>query len=266
MLPRRFWGQNLPDPGAPADSSITGPLSFPSSFSFREGIGGRASDRNNAEFDPEELVDRADLASAIRRAGEPELAAAELGKILILDPNHIGARMTRATQAVEAHQFDEAIPDIEAVIDDPRLLEYLREERLLLRHFHESNHPSLISVLQTVSRHYCATGRIQDGKRIARHALDLAIALEQPTGESRYTLARAYVASGQQLRRASVREVAKHLYHAFVAHPLYKERYAGDPAFNVARAQVDQLLGEKPDSGDVYRRGKLAAMALPKGR
>ncbi len=75
--------------------------------------------------------------------------------------------MTRAAQAIEAHRFDEALPDIETVIDDPRLVDYLREERLLQSRFREPNHPSFISVLQIVSSHYCDAGRIAESKRIS---------------------------------------------------------------------------------------------------
>ena len=106
-------------------------MAFPRPFPFRVDRGGRGSERSLAEIDPEELVDCADLASAIRKAGEPELAKAELGKILVLNPDHIGARLTRATQEIEAKRFDEAFSDIERVISDPRLVEYTREELAL---------------------------------------------------------------------------------------------------------------------------------------
>ena len=263
ILPRRFWGQNLADPDRFVDSSASGLLSLPSSLAFNDGAAGRGRERSDAEIDPEELVDRADLATAIRKAGEPELAAAELGKILILDPDHIGARMTRATQAIEARQFDEALPDIETVIDDPRLVDYLREEHRLLSRFPQSKPLSFIGVLHIVCRHYCATGRTTEGKRIARRAVQLATALDQPTGESHYDLARAHVLG--ESRSASINKAANQLFHAFVAHPLFKERYANDTAFDAVRHRIDSILENKPDPGDEHRR-RLAAMATTKGR
>ena len=92
VLPRRFWGRNLDESGKFADSSSSELSSFRSPFSFADRIGGRQTERITADPDSEELIDRTDLASAIRLAGEPELAAVELGKVLILDPNHIGGR------------------------------------------------------------------------------------------------------------------------------------------------------------------------------
>ncbi len=91
MLPRRLWGHSRAESDPSVDSSGSGILSFPSSISVVDGTGGRSAERSITEIDPEELIDRADLASAIRKAGEPELAAAEFGKILILDPDYIGA-------------------------------------------------------------------------------------------------------------------------------------------------------------------------------
>ena len=83
----RFWGQNLANSGQFVDSSASGLLSLPSSLAFADVLADRGRERIDPEIDPEELIDRADLASAIRKAGgEPELAAAELGKILILEP------------------------------------------------------------------------------------------------------------------------------------------------------------------------------------
>ena len=97
ILPRKFWGQNLTHSDPAVDSGDSGILSLPSSLGFADSTSGRGRERSDGEIDPEELVDRADLASAIRRAGEPDLAAAELGKILILDPDYIGADDPRHT-------------------------------------------------------------------------------------------------------------------------------------------------------------------------
>ena len=87
VLPAQVLGPNTSLGSNPVvDSSDSGLLSAAVVPCIRRRWGGRSRERSDAEIDPEELVDRADLASAIRKAGEPELAAAELGKILILDP------------------------------------------------------------------------------------------------------------------------------------------------------------------------------------
>jgi eukaryotic-like serine/threonine-protein kinase len=257
ILPRRFWGRNLEESGQLADSSSSELSSFRSPFSFSDRIGGRQTERATAEADSEELIDRTDLASAIRKAGEPELAAAELGKVLIFDPNHIGARMTLAAQAIEAGQLDEALADIDMVIDDPRLLDYLRGEQVLLARAREPNRPSLIGILDIVSRQCCATGRTKEAQSVARRALDLAITVNQPTGGLHYTLARTHIAG--KVHERSVSKAANQLLCAFTARPSFKEKYAHDANFDVVRPQIDAILND-----DFHR--EKAALALSKGR
>ena len=255
---------DTPSPRGPVPRTMTvGFTAFPSPFPFARRGDTAGSERTLAEIDPEELVDRADLASAIRKAGEPELAMAELGKVLILDPDHIGARMTRATQAIEARQLDEALLDIEAVVDDPRLLDYLREEPRILAHFREPSHPSLISILQIASRHYCATGRITDGKRIARRAVQLATALDQPTGESHYNLARAHVRGGVQA--GSISKAANQLFRAFVANPAIKRNMHPTRSSTRSGSGSTRSWKTSPTRAAEYHR-RLAAITPPNGR
>ena len=65
------------------------------------------------ELDPEEIKLRASLADALHEAGALQLAEIETEKILVLDPDHIPARMMRVEQAIEAGQFDEARPELD---------------------------------------------------------------------------------------------------------------------------------------------------------
>jgi eukaryotic-like serine/threonine-protein kinase len=268
FLPRTFLGQGLADHGRSIRSPIERVLPSSASLEFGIGLGDRdlesGGDRSVAEVDAAELVDRADLASKIRQAGEPELAAAELGKILILKPDDIGARTTRATQLIDAGRLDEAFPDIKVIIDNPGLTEYLRKEAVLLGQHDKPGPCSLIGFLQTTSRRYYSRGMIEECRTIGRCALDLAIASKLHTAESHYHLAKAYVASDQTVS-TDVGEAAEHLYRAFVAHPLYKEKYAQDATFNGDRAQLDAILDSKPDPSAEYHR-RLTALSSPKGR
>jgi eukaryotic-like serine/threonine-protein kinase len=268
FLPRTFLDQGLPDSGRSLNSSIARVLPFPASLDFGIGLGDRASefggDRSIAEVDSTELHERANLASRIREAGEPELAEAELRKILLLKPDDIAARITRATQALEAGRLDAAFPDIKAIIDHPGLADYLRKEAVLLARVHKPDARSLIGVLGVTSRKFCYSGRVAEGQKIARFALDLAIALRQPTGESHLNLARAFVFA-DQIGSTNVPEAADQLFHAFVAHPLYKNRYAQDARFNTVRAQLDAILDSMPDPGVEYQRG-VDAESSHKGR
>jgi serine/threonine protein kinase/tetratricopeptide (TPR) repeat protein len=268
FLPRTFLGQGLADHDRSIRSPIERVLPSSASLDFGIGLGDRdvesGGDRSVAEVDAAELVDRADLASKIRQAGEPELAAAELGKILILKPDDIGARTTRATQAIAAGRLDEAFPDIKAIIDNPRVTEYLRREAVLLGQHHKPGPCSLIDFLQTTSRRYYSRGMIEECRTIGRRALDLAIASKLHTADSHYQLAKAYVASDQTVS-TDIGEAAEHLYCAFVAHPLYKEKYAQDATFNGDRVQLNAILDNKPDPSAEYHR-RLTALSSPKGR
>ena len=268
LLPRAFWGQSLTRSGQSLGSPAASAVPFRGPFDLGHRLGAatdeRGGERRKAEIDPAELVDRADLARSIRIAGEPELAEAELGKILILEPHDIAARMARALQAVEAGRLDDALLDIEAVIDDPGLVDHLQNEAVLLAQLGGPNQLSLASLLHDASRRYCASGRVKDGQMIATRALDLAIALDRPTGESHYDLARAYVFSADTGRK-TLRKAANHLFRAFVTHPQYKQQYARDAAFNAVRARIDAILEIKPDPREERER-RLAIMSPPAGR
>ena len=63
-------------------------------------------------FDRDELSTRYVLASTIRKAGQLELAYAEIAKILRLDPDYIPARTMHAVEAIENRHFDEAQRDL----------------------------------------------------------------------------------------------------------------------------------------------------------
>ena len=115
------------------------------------------------EVDPQELAARAALASRIRDAGEYDLAALELDKILILEPDQIAVRMSRALLSIETRQFEEAQRDLDSVLTNPRLIEHIQKDPTFIRRFHHA------------SRRYCLYGKFQEGRAIARRALDLAI-------------------------------------------------------------------------------------------
>ncbi len=228
FLPRTFWGQSLADSRRSVGSSIARLLPLPASLDIGIGLGDRASEYGSegsmAEVDPAELVDRADLASRIRLAGEPELAEAELGKILVVKPDDIVARITRATQAIEAERLDLAFSDIEAVIDDPGLAEYIRNESVLLAHYGLPNTRSLIGIL---GKPRLATIIPREGSRKAERTLDV------PWTSPSRSICRPPnpITPWPELRRVRVRScstdvltAADHLSRAFVKDPSFVQR------------------------------------------
>ena len=182
----------------------------------------------------------------------------------MLKPDDIVARMTRATQSLDAGRFDAAFLDISAIIGHPGLAEYLRKEAVLLTQVRQPSDRSLIGFLQAASRRYYSRGKIGECRKIGRCALDLAIASNMHTADSHYNLARAFVVS-DRIVATDAGAAAKHLYCAFVAHPLYKQKYAQDATFNAVRVQLDAILDSMPDPDAEYHRN-LTAMSSPKGR
>ena len=173
LVPRSFWGQT--SLAADGENSIR---SSPHRvLDFRVGLANenRFAERgtlgrvgwNHGEVDQDELAARAFFASTLREANEPDLAEVEVGKILALDPDNIEARLMRARQSIEGDRFDEAFPDLEAVLSHPGLLEYLRNESIFLDRTHSPT-KSLIIYLHDVSRHYCLRGKFDQGRTIAQ--------------------------------------------------------------------------------------------------
>ena len=205
-------------------------------------------DRRSVEPDPEELTARAELASRVAATGELELAVSELRKILFLEPDQIDVRMSCAIVSIERHRYEAAQRDLDAVLANPRLIPHLQK------------HPTFIQRFHHASRRYCLYGRLPEGRAIAHRALDLAIALGLPTGESRYNVAWACAMSSRTDPQFIV-EAAEQLYQLFVTNPLNQGSYASDPAFEPVRNQIDAELREKPDPTKMHHKGLSTGLA-----
>ena len=170
----------------------------------------------------------------LRQAGEYELAAYEFGKILILDPDQIAVRMSRALLSIETRRFEQAQRDLDSVLTNPGLIEHIQKDPTFIQRFHHA------------SRQYCLNGKFQEGRAIARRALDLAITLGLPRAESHYNLARAYAISART-EPQFIAEAADQLYQAFVANPINQ---------NNLRPRSGVRIGEIPDRcGDAQEAG-----------
>src|SRR5262249_3061207 len=146
ILPRAFWG----------GTAILARLA--------EGPAGSrdATEIGIGEVAPEELDARTMLATEIYDAGNRDLAAAEFGKVLLVDPDHLAARFARAIRAVHDHDFDQGQGDLEVVLCHPDLLAYVRKDPLRLSHLRE------------LANAYLDAGRVAEAQKLARRALDLA--------------------------------------------------------------------------------------------
>jgi hypothetical protein len=142
--------------------------------------------------------------------------------------------MWSALEAIELRQFDEAERYLSAVLNDPGLSEYLREDPTLLRCFHQA------------SRRLSVGGKAHDGLVLARKTLDLAKSLHQLKGESHYNLAQAYATLAQSDHQFAA-QAAGELWWVFAANPANQDRYLRDIAFDPVREQIDTVLRGKPD-------------------
>ena len=77
------------------------------------------------DIDPDDLDTRAALAAAIYKAGGLAIAATELDKILMLDPNQLRARIAHMTQELELDHFSAARDDLDVVMSHDELRDYL---------------------------------------------------------------------------------------------------------------------------------------------
>jgi eukaryotic-like serine/threonine-protein kinase len=242
FLPRRFRSLSTrpqpPETTSPStdissrSSELSDGVDFAGSFSSE--LSRFAGPAETLEVDFDDLRTRYKLAESIRKAGESDVASAEFAKILALDPEQIPARMSRAKEAIEHRRFGEAERDLNAVLNHPHLIEYLRKDPTLFRCFHQ------ISWLLSKS------GKASEGQVLARKTLDLANTLHQLRGESHYSLAQAYATLARN-DYEFVARAAGELWWVFVANPANQGRYLQDIAFDPVREQIDAALRDKGD-------------------
>ena len=235
LIPREFL-DHMPwtKPGA-AKLPPTTTLDTLAELSNDVGIRGRlanhsglaTSEAHVLAVDPRELIKRLKLATEIQNAGDLELASSEYAKVLMLDPDHIPARTIRALAEIKNKRFDLAHHDLEMVLNQPHLMEYLRRTPPFWRFLHRA------------SRQLSLAGKADEGQSIARRMLGFANALHHAEGESHYNLACAYGVSARSDPKF-VPLVANELWRAFLIHPLNQDHYQRDPAFDPVRTQIDR--------------------------
>jgi eukaryotic-like serine/threonine-protein kinase len=163
-LPRAFWGDETPA-GGPVFAQMFRPVVPNSADSLVRRPGGNraaesASPDHDFEIEPDELTTRAVLAQTLIRAGEPELALVELGKILMLDQDHFAARMIRAQVSIALRRFDDAENDLDVILDHPGLSAYFRADPTFILRFHDA------------TRALFEHGKAAQAEALARRALD----------------------------------------------------------------------------------------------
>jgi serine/threonine protein kinase len=250
ILPRLFWD----DAGSADPANDTGSIAtvfrFPTMPDHRPGPARRPGRDDFTGVPPEEVEARATLAGILRHAELLPLAAAEADKILMIQPDHIPARLFRAEEAITARRFDVARSELDAVFGRPELEEYVGSPTGSLDQFFD------------ITRLYLEAGRADDARTVAEHARDLALRIRRDVGWSHFNLARAYAVLGRSDPHF-IDEAAKQLFRAFIAHPDFQQWYrAQGPWFDPVRARIDAALGRMEDP-EVVRRRRMARPAAP---
>jgi tetratricopeptide (TPR) repeat protein len=179
--------------------------------------------------DPEDDQIRIKLASRLAESGRLEPALVELDRVLDDNPDYLEARYFRA-MVLTAMGRSEAVSDLEAFVDHPRLEEYLRE------------FPPSLRAFQFLALHRLREGRVRDATALAERELSLADAMKTLQGESHYYVALTLAASASGPAQ-SVQQIAKHLNDAYKVSPEYVDVwFVREPIFDPVRAKLGPLL------------------------
>jgi tetratricopeptide (TPR) repeat protein len=162
------------------------------------------------------------------------VAAAELEKILTLDPQHITARMARMMQSLEQDRFQEARNDLDLVLNYPVLIGYLRKD------------PDGFPFLHLATKRFVRYGLIAEALRIADMAVSCSIELKQYQGRSHYYKARVLSVAARS-DWTQVELTAKQLQLAIHAHDKFKVWYQRDKVFDPVRTRINAALDRLPE-------------------
>ncbi|MGC8638701.1 MAG: protein kinase domain-containing protein [Isosphaeraceae bacterium] len=157
------------------------------------------------------------------------IAAAELDKILALNPRHLGARKTRMLQLLKENRIKEATSDLEVVLNHPDLVHSLRER------------PEEFEFYRLAARAFAQHGLDAEALHIANLMLSLSKRLDLQQGRCCYSMATILAMSSQEHpRRAEL--AAVYLRKAFRANPRFRNWYRVDPAFDRLRLARGERL------------------------
>jgi tetratricopeptide (TPR) repeat protein len=186
------------------------------------------------DVDAADLEVRTFLAETIQKTGDTALAAAEIDKVLELDPTNLRARATRMMLELDSGERQEARSDLNFVLNHPDLDDYLLVDSVESGFF-------INATRKFASRHL-----VDDALQIADKLLTRRIDLGQYRGRFHYTKAVVHGVGGRS-DLTHLELAARQLKFAFMANARYKEWYQRDPLFDPVRVQLDALIEELLD-------------------
>jgi tetratricopeptide (TPR) repeat protein len=231
-LPRNFLCAPRLEKGSDAcPSSVVG-LQLVDEQEFISNVGGRLPQRE--DIDADELEVRSDLAEIIQKTGETAVAAAEIDKVLKLDPNNLRARATHMILELDKGEPQEAGSDLHLVLNHPDLDDFLLLDSVESTFF------------VNAARKFARRELVDEALRIADKLLTRRIELGQYRGRFHYTKAVAHGVGGRT-DPTHLELAARQLKFAFMANARYKEWYQQDKLFDPVRVQLDALIEELLD-------------------
>jgi serine/threonine protein kinase/tetratricopeptide (TPR) repeat protein len=226
------------------------------------------------EVPPEDLDARVNLAWTLTEAGQwrpgdasaggghqvlsaPDreralsLAAAECDKVLALDPGHLPARFTRMTQALEQGRYEQARADLEAALNHPGLMEYLRSDR-----------KNMLPFLHKAARRFARHGRVDEALLLADKVIEGSEQVSYLPGRGHYTKA-VVLAIASHSAPQRIESMAEHLSEAFKSHSKFRAWYQGDRTFDALRIQLDAALDRLSNEPERARPNAAARPLAP---
>lgn len=194
--------------------------------------------------DPAEVAVRSSLADSLLDARFFPLAAAELEKIVVIDPGHAATRIRLAALLIKEGRFDEARSHLAALRDDPGVEDQLRAT------------PDEFDRLFAITHVYLGAGRIDDATAVAEFVGELAFASgrDEDKACAHANLARVYAALAPS-DPGRVRDAAEHLFWAFVLIPKFRTWYRNDHRwFDPVRVPIEAELARMENPDEVRRR------------
>ena len=164
------------------------------------------------------------------------IAAAEIEKILTLDPQHITARMGRMMQSLEQGRFQEARNDLDLALNYPKLIAELRKN------------PQFFRFLYRAAQRFARYGHITEASRIADMAVACSIELKQTQAQGRSHFYNAEVLSvAARSDWTQVAPAAIQLQLAIHANDKFKKWFQCDKHFDPVRTRINAALDRLPE-------------------
>jgi eukaryotic-like serine/threonine-protein kinase len=236
LIPESFFrSPPLMDLANPIAASVPAsrrgmPLAKP--LKSRAGAG--ESFKNSEELDPGELTSRAVLAAKIRQAGKPALAAVEIDKILAIDPGYIVARIDHMLLAIQERRFDDVRDDLDLLVDDPMLVEYV------------ASSVQRAEALFEAGRRLALAGQLADALRLVEKIQTLMRTQGKASGRAYYTMA-LIESLAARTEPAWLLKAADHLRLATLANARFEEWFHQDPVFAAVRIPIQAILDAERD-------------------